>query len=595
MTQHGADLADNDWHNDHPSPTNAADFEHTVAAPAVVVEEVVDLLTRRGKLDDAGLQRARRIQPGVGEHLHLLLVKLGLVSERDVAEALAQVLALPLVKGGDFPDQPILDGALSPKFLKDSRVLPLAEDGGAIVLAMADPLDDFAARAVAVATSRAVERRVAIPADIEKAQERLYGRSGSALSDIVDTLGGGGEHGADDAERLKDMASEAPVIRFVNQLIGRAVEARASDIHIEPFESKLRVRYRVDGLLQEVETPPGRLTAAIISRVKIMSKLNIAERRLPQDGRVKLAIRGKEVDFRVSTVPTMYGESVVMRILDRGGTVFDFSVLGLEPVVLEPYLQMLERPNGILLVTGPTGSGKTTTLYTSLLRLNTADKKILTVEDPIEYQLDGVNQVQVKGQIGLTFASVLRSLLRQDPDIIMIGEVRDLETAQIAAQAALTGHLVLSTLHTNSAASSVTRLLDMGLEDYLLASTLNGISAQRLLRTLCTQCREPNPALEDIAEQFDLARFANGEPIRLYRPVGCSRCNGTGYYGRTGIAEMLVMSDEIRRLILHREDAGAIHRASVAAGMRTLYEDGMCKVVRGLTSLEEVLRVTREA
>ncbi|MBK8208947.1 MAG: type II secretion system ATPase GspE [Rhodospirillales bacterium] len=556
-------------------------------------EAIVGLLARRGKLDDAGVQRARRIQGGSGDHLHGLLVKLGLVSELDIAEALAEVLTLPLVTVKDFPDQPLFDGALSIKFLKDSHVLPLAEADETIELAMADPLDDFAAYAVAAATGRRVERRVAIPADIEKALERLYGRSGSALSEIVDNLGEG-EGGGDDAERLKDMASEAPVIRFVNQVIGRAVEARASDIHIEPFESKLRVRYRIDGILQEVETPPGRLTAAIVSRVKIMSKLNIAERRLPQDGRIKLAIRGKEVDFRISTVPTMHGESVVMRILDRGGAVFDFSVLGIDEAVLKPYLEMLERPNGILLVTGPTGSGKTTTLYTSLLRLNTPDRKILTVEDPIEYQLEGVNQVQVKSQIGLTFASVLRSLLRQDPDIIMIGEIRDLETAQIAAQAALTGHLVLSTLHTNSAAGSVTRLLDMGLEDYLLASTLNGISAQRLLRTLCVHCREPNPALAEISRQMDLERFAGGEAIRLFRPVGCPRCSGTGYFGRTGISEMLVMSDGIRKLILRREDAGAIQRAAIEGGMRTLYEDGMLKVVRGVTSLEEVLRVTRE-
>ena len=561
--------------------------------PAAVEDAVIDLLTRRGKLDEGGVQRARRIQPGVGEHLHGILIKLGLVSEADVAEALSHVLGLELVTVKDFPEQPLLDGALSLKFLKDSRILPMAETADAIVLAMADPLDDFAARAVAVATSKRIERRIAVPGDIEKGQERIYGKSSSVLSEITDTGEGGA--GSDDAERLKDMASEAPVIRFVNQLIGRAVEARASDIHIEPFENKLRVRYRVDGILQEVETPPGRLTAAIVSRVKIMSKLNIAERRLPQDGRIKLAIRGKEVDFRISTVPTMHGESVVMRILDRGGTVFEFAVLGLDEAVLEPYLQMLERPNGILLVTGPTGSGKTTTLYTSLLRLNTPDRKILTVEDPIEYQLEGVNQVQVKSQIGLTFASVLRSLLRQDPDIIMIGEIRDLETAQIAAQAALTGHLVLSTLHTNSAAGSVTRLLDMGVEDYLLASTLNGIAAQRLLRTLCTHCREPNPAMAEIAEQMGLERFAQGKPIQLYRPVGCPRCSGTGYYGRSCIAEMLVMTDEIRRLVLRREDAGAIHRAAVAGGMRTLYEDGMLKVVRGTTSLEEVLRVTREA
>jgi general secretion pathway protein E len=578
-------------------PEMSADgLDRSLTSAGDVDEAVLDRLTRLGKLDEAGVQRARRIRPDGGEHLHTLLIKLGLASEADVAQALAHVLDQPLAVAGDFPDQALFEGVLSTKFLKESRILPIAETAEDIVLAMADPLDDFAASAVAAATGRTVERRIAIPADIEKGLERLYGRSGSALSEIVDTLGeGGGEGGGDDAERLKDMASEAPVIRFVNQVIGRAVEARASDIHIEPFENKLRVRYRIDGILREVETPPGRLTAAIVSRVKIMSKLNIAERRLPQDGRVKLAIRGKEVDFRVSTVPTMYGESVVMRILDRGGTVFSFDVLGLDQAVLEPYLQMLERPNGILLVTGPTGSGKTTTLYTSLLRLNTPDRKILTVEDPIEYQLEGVNQVQVKAQIGLTFASVLRSLLRQDPDIIMIGEIRDLETAQIAAQAALTGHLVLSTLHTNSAAGSVTRLLDMGLEDYLLASTLNGISAQRLLRTLCTHCREPNPALDDIAEQMGLERYAAGEPIRLYRPVGCSRCSGTGYFGRTGIAEMLVMSDEIRKLILHREDAGAIHRAAVASGMRTLYEDGMLKVVRGITSLEEVLRVSRDA
>ncbi|MBL8665941.1 MAG: type II secretion system ATPase GspE [Rhodospirillales bacterium] len=557
-------------------------------------EATVALLRQRGKIDDAGVQRARRIQGSTGEHLHGLLVKLGLVSELDVAEALAHVLRLPLVTVVDFPDQPLFDSVLSIKFLKDSHVLPLAAVDDAIELAMADPLDEFAAHAVSAATGRRVERRVAVLADIEKALERLYGRSGSALSEIVDTLVEDGHGGGDDAERLKDMASEAPVIRFVNQVIGRAVEARASDIHIEPFENKLRVRYRIDGILQEVETPPGRLTAAIVSRVKIMSKLNIAERRLPQDGRIKLAIRGKEVDFRISTVPTMHGESVVMRILDRGGAVFDFTVLGIDEAVLKPYLEMLERPNGILLVTGPTGSGKTTTLYTSLLRLNTPDRKILTVEDPIEYQLEGVNQVQVKSQIGLTFANVLRSLLRQDPDIIMIGEIRDLETAQIAAQAALTGHLVLSTLHTNSAAGSVTRLLDMGLEDYLLASTLNGISAQRLLRTLCPHCCEPNPAIDEISDQLNLERFTDGKPVRLFRPVGCARCNNTGYFGRTGISEMLVMSDEIRKLVLRREDAGAIQRTAVEGGMRTLYEDGMRKVVRGATSLEEVLRVTRE-
>ncbi|MBK8175509.1 MAG: type II secretion system ATPase GspE [Rhodospirillales bacterium] len=584
-----------------PDPTdgngNVAIVDNTdgvLGDAAAVDAAVVDWLTGRGKLDAAGVQRAKRIQPDGGEHLYSLLIKLGLASEGDVAAALSAVLGLPLITAADFPSQALLDGALSAKFLKDSRIVPVAESETGVVLAMADPLDDFAAGSIEAATGRPVVRRIAVSADIEKALERLYGRAGSVLGEI-DQLGEHGEHGGDDAERLKDMASEAPVIRFVNQLIGRAVEARASDIHIEPFENKLRVRYRVDGILQEVETPPGRLAAAIISRVKIMSKLNIAERRLPQDGRIKLAIRGKEVDFRISTVPTLHGESVVMRILDRGGAVFEFAALGLDAGVLDPYLQLLDRPNGIVLVTGPTGSGKTTTLYTSLLRLNTPDCKILTVEDPIEYQLEGVNQVQVKAQIGLTFAGVLRALLRQDPDIIMIGEIRDLETAQIAAQAALTGHLVLSTLHTNSAAGSVTRLLDMGLEDYLLASTLNGIAAQRLVRNLCPHCREPNPAAGEIATQMNLLRFAEGGVLRIDRPVGCPRCNGTGYYGRSCIAEMLVMTDEIRRIILRREDAGAIQRAAIEGGMRTLYEDGMRKVVRGVTSLEEVLRVTREA
>jgi general secretion pathway protein E len=556
---------------------------------------VVDLLIERRKLDAGGLDRARRVGENGGEHLHTILVKLGLVAERDVAEALATVLDLQIAAPDDYPEEAIVDESLSPNFLKEAHALPIADTPEGIVLAMTDPLDHFTVQAVEIATQRTVLRRVAVPADVERAYERIYGRGGTAIGQIVEGLGDTEIDGADeDAERLKDLASEAPVIRLVNALITRAVEARASDIHIEPFENNLRVRYRVDGVLQEVESPPSRLRAAVVSRVKIMSKLNIAERRLPQDGRVKLAVRGKEVDFRVSTLPTMHGESVVMRILDKGSTVFDFASLGFEKDTLKGYLELLERPNGILLVTGPTGSGKTTTLYTSLLRLNTPDKKILTVEDPIEYQLEGVNQIQVKPQVGLTFAHTLRSILRQDPDIIMIGEIRDLETAQIAAQAALTGHLVLSTLHTNSAAGTITRLLDMGLEDYLLASTLIGITAQRLIRTLCPHCRESYPALDELIEEMQLRRFTEADPIMLYRPVGCPRCSGTGYHGRSGIAEMLVMSDEVRRLTLRRAEAIEIQRAAVAVGMPTLYEDGIRKALKGSTSIEEVLRVTTD-
>ena len=568
------------------------DTAYTIDDATPDVESAVcRLLIERGKLDPGGVERARRVKAESDDRLHILLIKLGLVGERDVAIALADALGLPLAAAADYPDEPILDGVLGVRFLKSARVLPLAESATAVTIALADPLDDFAAQAVALATGKTVQRRVAIPAELENALERLYERGGAAAVDpegVVDAA-------EEDAERLKDMASEAPVIRLVNLFIARAVEARASDIHIEPFENKLRVRFRIDGVLRDIEPPPSQLKAAIVSRVKILAKLNIAERRLPQDGRIKLAVRGKEIDFRVSTLPTMHGESVVMRILDKGEQTFDFAALGFDDRILKIYIDVIEQPNGILLVTGPTGSGKTTTLYTSLLRLNTPEKKILTVEDPVEYQLEGVNQIQVKPQIGLTFANALRSILRQDPDIVMIGEIRDLETAEIAAQAALTGHLVLSTLHTNSAAASVTRLIDMGLEDYLIASTVIGITAQRLVRRLCPVCREPHPALPELAEQLDLARFAGGGELALYRAVGCEACNMTGYRGRSGIAEMLIMSEDLRRLTLRRAGAHEIHRAAVAAGMRPLYHDGIVKALQGVTSLEEVMRVTRES
>jgi general secretion pathway protein E len=380
-------------------------------------------------------------------------------------------------------------------------------------------------------------------------------------------------------------------VRIVNRLISKAVESRASDIHIEPLEQNLRVRYRVDGVLREVETPPVQLRAAMISRIKIMARLNIAERRLPQDGRIKLAVRGKDIDLRVATIPTMYGEAVVLRILDRGSVALDFTPLGFEGRALSNYREALVRPNGIILVTGPTGSGKTTTLYTSLIELNTPDRKVLAVEDPIEYQLDGVNQVQIKPQIGLSFAHVLRSMLRHDPDVIMVGEIRDLETAQIAIQAALTGHLVLSTLHTNNAASTLTRLLDMGVEDYLMTSTLNAIVAQRLVRRLCRDCFEPYRPLPEMLEQLGLE---GREDITFWRPVGCPRCNDTGYYGRISINEVLVMSDPIRKQILHHAEATELQRVALGAGMRPMFQDGIEKAAAGVTTIEEVLRVTRE-
>ena len=554
-----------------------------------------DLLVECQKLSDADLQRARRVREGSGEALDTLLVKLGLVSERDMAEALVAQLKLPLARPGDYPDAPVANGSVSPRFFKESRAIPLFEDEQGLTVAMANPTDDYVLLALRLATGKPILPRVAIPSELEVAFERLYGSGRSAMGQIVDSIGLADDlTDEEQIQHLKELASEAPVIRLVNLMIARAVESRSSDIHIEPFENRLKVRYRVDGVLREVESPPSRLSAAVISRIKIMAKLNIAERRLPQDGRIQLRAQGKEIDLRVSTVPALWGESVVMRILDKASVVLDFPVLGFSPRTLARFLEILHLPHGIILVTGPTGSGKTTTLYTALQTINTSERKILTVEDPVEYQLEGVNQIQVKPQINLTFANALRAIVRQDPDVIMIGEMRDLETAGIAVQSALTGHLVLSTLHTNDAAGSVTRLLDMGVEDYLLTSTINGILAQRLVRLLCTRCRQPYPALPELVEEMRLHRFSDTPDITLYKPVGCEHCGGSGYRGRAAIMEFLVMSDPLRRLVLKHADAGDLQDTAQQEGMDTMYEDGLRKAVAGVTTIEEVLRVTTQ-
>jgi general secretion pathway protein E len=550
-----------------------------------------ELLVEQGKLDAAGLARALRLAEASEQRCHSLLVKLGLVPERDVAEALAQLLQLPLAGPADFPDVPVHGDRVSVNFLKQAHILPLAETEDGLAVAMADPLDRYTVGAMQLFAGKPVQTWVAAPGDVEAAIERLYGRGGS-IGEIVQAVDSASFGAEDDVRRLRDLASEAPVVRIVSRLITKAVEARASDIHIEPFEQTLRVRYRIDGALRDAEAPPAQLGAAIISRIKIMARLDIAERRLPQDGRIKVAVRGKDIDLRVATMPAMHGEAVVLRVLDRSSVTLDFIALGFEAEALGLYRQALARPNGIILVTGPTGSGKTTTLYTSLTELNTPDRKILTVEDPIEYQLHGINQVQIKPQIGLSFAAVLRSMLRHDPDVIMVGEIRDLETAQIAIQAALTGHLVLSTLHTNNAAGTLTRLLDMGVEDYLMTSTLNAIVAQRLVRQLCRQCREAYAPLPELLEQLGLDPR---QGIAFWRPAGCEQCAGTGYYGRISINEVLVMSDPVRRQLLQHAEATELQRTALAAGMRAMFQDGMGKVLAGVTTVEEVLRVTREA
>jgi general secretion pathway protein E len=556
-----------------------------------------ELLIERGKLDQVGLERALRLQQDRREKLGVLLVTLGLCAQRDVAEALSLQLGLPLVEPTGYPEFPILEERVSARFLRESRALPVHEDERELALAMADPTDDYTIGAFRMVTGREIRPLVAIPTELDAALERLYGAGKSALGQIVGDV----EQRVDDlafdadVQQLKDLASEAPVIRLVSLIITNALEMRASDIHIEPFENRLVVRYRIDGVLHEVESPPRRFSAAVISRIKIMANLDIAERRLPQDGRIRLRVQGKEIDLRVSTVPTMHGESVVMRILDKGGVALDFKRLGFEEDSLAIFLDILLQPHGVLLVTGPTGSGKTTTLYTALERLNQPDVKILTVEDPVEYQMPGINQIQVKPQIDLTFANALRSIVRQDPDVIMIGEIRDLETAQIAVQSALTGHLVLSTVHTNDAASTVNRLLDMGVEDYLLTSTVIGILAQRLVRLLCAYCKEPYTALPEVVAELGLDRFAPEGPITLHRAKGCSHCAQTGYSGRISILEILPMTDALRSLVMKHATSGDLRNEAIREGMCTMYEDGLRKAVRGITTFEEVLRVTREA
>jgi general secretion pathway protein E len=461
---------------------------------------------------------------------------------------------------------------------------------------MSNPLDFYTLDAIRLATQRDIRVLLGRETDILETIERFYGTGGTSMEKIIEDIEGTPEYQPEDEENvdhLRDMASEGPVIRLVNLIITKAIEMRASDIHFEPFEDRFRVRYRVDGVLHDVESPPKRLQSAIVSRVKIMAKLNIAERRLPQDGRIMLRVKGKEIDFRVSSVPTIYGESTVLRILDKSSIVLDIEKLGFPEDTLKGFRTLIERPHGIILVTGPTGSGKTTTLYCALEKINSPEKKIITVEDPVEYQLRGINQIQVKPSIGLTFTNALRSIVRQDPDVILIGEIRDAETAEIAIHSALTGHLVLSTLHTNDASSAITRLIDMGMEDFLLSSTIIGILAQRLVRVACPYCQVP--ATPDAAifreMKVDGSKLAG---LHIIEVKGCERCSYTGFWGRSGIFEFLEVNDTIQRLILEKKESHLIKEAARKNGMRTLREDGWMKVKQGVTTIPEVLRVTQE-
>ncbi|MBF0608916.1 MAG: type II secretion system ATPase GspE [Candidatus Magnetobacterium sp. LHC-1] len=501
-----------------------------------------------------------------------------------------------VVIASDFPKVPLVLDGISSRFLNRNLIIPCDVRDNRLRVIMARPWDMDVIDALSVATGHDIDVCSADENLIKDYLDKFFGKE-ATVNKIIENIGVGDasfdfkEEYDEDVDHLKGLASEAPIIKLVNLLITRAIEGRASDIHIEPFDNELKVRYRIDGVLHDVESAPKKLQPAIISRVKIMAKLNIAERRLPQDGRIKLKIAAKEIDIRVSTIPVLYGESIVMRLLDKESIVIDLHRLGFPAELLNTFNGLIKKPHGIILVTGPTGSGKTTTLYGALDKINTEDKKIITVEDPVEYHLNGVNQIQVKQQIGLSFANTLRHIVRQDPDIIMIGEVRDLETAEIAIQSALTGHLVFSTLHTNDAPSAITRLIDMGVENFLLSSTLRGLLAQRLVRMICPHCKEPDDTL---ATPEELAMIGLGAEARLFRGRGCDNCSHTGFLGRTGIFELMTIDHDVRKLIMANADSAQLRNAARHAGMKTLLESGKDKVSRGMTTIAEILRVTQE-
>jgi general secretion pathway protein E len=547
-------------------------------------------------ISDDEMERVVRLQQGQQAPLTRLIVEMGLLSEDDLLPVLRDHYALPLISLKDQPTTP-LSIEFPPgiaEFLRTAHVVPVKVEGRDLVVATSNPLELSRLHALEVATGLRVKAVLAKDKDITTRIEALFGNGsatdGAAPSAAREIEGAGDD---DDVAHLRDMASEVPVIRMVNQMLVRALESRASDVHIEPFENQLKIRYRVDGILHEVESPPRQLKAAVISRLKILAQLNIAERRLPQDGRIKIRLAGKDVDLRISTVPTLYGESVVIRLLERSQIFTQLDLLGFPAGLLQIFNEMIIKPHGMILVTGPTGSGKTTTLYGALEKINDPGKKIITIEDPVEYQLSGVNQIQVKPQIGLTFANGLRSIVRQDPDVIMVGEIRDAETAEIAVQAALTGHLVFSTLHTNDAAGAISRLLEMGVQDYLLASSLLGVLAQRLVRKLCSGCRKEVPLIGINGRDFQWKQQM-GDSQTMWEPVGCDSCNGTGYLGRLGIYELLPATSEMCKIIVQRADASTIRNLALQQGMHLLRDDGWDKVRRGITTLAEVLRVTRE-
>ncbi len=552
---------------------------------------LADLMVRKNMISRRDYDRIA----GAGsydEPFHRLVVRSGLVSEDDYIALLRDSYGYETVDSIPAEYDPADFKRISSEFMDEHMVFPLEMTADTVRVALNDPFDHLVLDAlkklypdrdlhICVARKEQIRQWVSDHFFREEAPEE----QDEAEGETVDS-----DYAFEDLEHLRDLASEAPVIKKVNQILTSAVEEAASDIHIEPFDDRLLIRFRRDGLLQEHQSLHPNLQQALNTRLKIMARLDIAERRVPQDGRIKTRIAGKNIDIRVSCLPTVYGESVVMRILDRTSATFSLEKLGFPQREYQIFNDLIHSPYGILLVTGPTGSGKTTTLYSALNRINSIDKKIITIEDPVEYELDGINQIHVNPRAGLNFASGLRSIVRQDPDIILIGEIRDKETADIAIQSALTGHLVFSTLHTNDAAGAISRLMEIGVEDYLLASSLIGIMAQRLVRVLCSRCKKIYTPDESITNKYGL-RF-NGRPREVYQPSGCAGCGYTGYSGRIAIFELLRINDEIREMILQNKSVVAIRKMGVSQGVTLLRDDGWSKVVEGTTSIEEVLRVT---
>ncbi len=550
-----------------------------------------DILIRRGQVSQQLLAELEALHRQSGQRLDRLLIAQGKCSEEQVLSALSEHLGLPMVNLADFQlERAVLD-VLPARVVFRRTLMPLQQTDGTLRVATCDPFDLYALDEVRLMTGLEIEPVLACREEIEKLIKAHYGVGGETIDALMDSSDLNAAATDVQSDDLLEQAEGASVIKLVNEFFLEALKERASDIHIEPYERQLKIRYRIDGVLQETAVPPQiqRFQSAIISRIKIMANMNIAEKRLPQDGRIKLQVGPRQVDIRVSVIPMLHGEGVVMRLLDKSSTMFTLKQLGMRSDTLDLFHQIITRPHGILLVTGPTGAGKTTTLYAALHEIVSAAIKVITVEDPVEYHLDGVNQIQAQSQIGLTFGRALRHILRHDPDVIMIGEIRDLETAEAAVQASLTGHLVLSTLHTNDACSSATRLLDMGVEPFLVTSTLEAAMAQRLVRTICPECREAyHPDRNSLPRDFALE-----EGRMLYRGQGCRKCRNTGYYGRTGLYELMSISDAVRDRIMSRSPADQIVSVAQKEGLRLLRQDGWLKVSEGITTPEEVIRATK--